>query len=42
MKMNLPEDVNFIIHKLYENGFEAYAVGGCVRDTMVCSPTEYA
>lgn len=35
MKMNLPEDVNFIIHKLYENGFEAYAVGGCVRDTIL-------
>lgn len=35
MKMNLSEDVNFIIHKLYENGFEAYAVGGCVRDTIL-------
>ena len=33
MKMNLPEDVNFIIHKLYENGFEAYAVGGCGKGT---------
>lgn len=35
MKINLPNDVNYIIEKLYENGFEAYAVGGCVRDTLL-------
>ena len=35
MKMNLPKDVNFIIDRLYENGFEGYAVGGCVRDTIL-------
>lgn len=35
MKMNLPENVNFIIEKLYEEGFEAYAVGGCVRDSLL-------
>lgn len=35
MRMILPENVNFIIHTLYDNGFEAYAVGGCVRDTIL-------
>lgn len=32
MKMLLPENVTNIIEKLQENGHEAYAVGGCVRD----------
>ena len=31
----LPEDPSYIIRKLEENGFEAYAVGGCVRDLML-------
>ncbi len=35
MKMMLPQKVNFIIHTLQEHGFEAYAVGGCVRDAML-------
>lgn len=35
MKMNLPEDVQYIIHKLNEYGYEAYAVGGCVRDSII-------
>ena len=35
MRMNVPEHVNFIIDRLYDNGFEAYAVGGCVRDTLL-------
>ena len=35
MKINLPENVNFIINTLMEHGFDAYAVGGCVRDTML-------
>ena len=34
-KITLPEQVNKIIHTLQEHGFEAYAVGGCVRDTML-------
>ncbi len=33
--MYLPEHVKFIIKKLKDNGHEAYAVGGCVRDTML-------
>lgn len=35
MKMILPEKVNFIIDTLQKHGFEAYAVGGCVRDAML-------
>ena len=35
MKIFLPEKVNFIINKLKENGYEAYAVGGCVRDSVL-------
>ena len=35
MKIDLPIDVNFIIRKLEEAGFEAYAVGGCVRDRIL-------
>ena len=34
MRMNVPDHVNFIIDRLYDSGFEAYAVGGCVRDTQ--------
>ena len=30
IKMNIPKDVDFIIKKLEENGYEAFAVGGCV------------
>lgn len=35
MKMDLPEPVKRIIGRLQENGFEAYAVGGCVRDAIL-------
>lgn len=35
MKINLPEKVNFIIGTLKKHGYEGYAVGGCVRDTML-------
>lgn len=31
-RIQLPEKVSFIIHTIMEAGFEAYAVGGCVRD----------
>lgn len=34
-KINLPEDVKLIISSLEESGYEAYAVGGCVRDTLL-------
>ena len=33
--MKLPKEVLEIIEKLNSNGFEAYAVGGCVRDLIL-------
>jgi|GEM_PF-385406 len=33
--MQLPESVKKIIHTLEQAGHEAYAVGGCVRDTLL-------
>lgn len=35
MKINLPERVKKIIDTLCSNGYEAYAVGGCVRDSIL-------
>ena len=35
MKINLPEDVRYIIEQLNNAGFEAFAVGGCVRDALL-------
>ena len=35
MTIILPEKVNTIIHTLQEHGYEAYAVGGCVRDSVL-------
>jgi len=35
MKIVLPKDVEFIIYELNKKGFEAYAVGGCVRDSLL-------
>lgn len=35
MKIHLPEKVNNIIQTLQASGFEAYAVGGCVRDSIL-------
>ncbi len=33
--MRIPEDVLYIIHRLEESGYEAYTVGGCVRDALI-------
>ncbi len=38
IKIPIPDPVAFIIRKLTEAGFEAYAVGGCVRDTILGRP----
>lgn len=35
MHIQLPEDVTFIINKLQSAGYDAYAVGGCVRDSLL-------
>ena len=40
--MFLPESVEFCIHTLENAGFEAYAVGGCVRDSLLgLTPHDY-
>ncbi|MEG2788434.1 MAG: polynucleotide adenylyltransferase, partial [Romboutsia sp.] len=42
MKINLPEKVEFIIDSIYENGYEAFIVGGCVRDYILgLEPNDY-
>ena len=35
MTINLPEDVIYVIETLEAAGYEAYAVGGCVRDGLM-------
>lgn len=35
MKITLPEDVRKIIDIIENAGFEAYAVGGCIRDSLL-------
>lgn len=35
MRITLPEDVKRIIDRLTAEGYEAFAVGGCVRDTLL-------
>ena len=33
--IKLPDEVSFILERLMQHGYEAYAVGGCVRDSML-------
>ena len=35
MKIELPDHVKFILDTLEKNGYEGYAVGGCVRDALL-------
>lgn len=35
IQINMPENAERIIHTLQEAGFEAYIVGGCVRDAIL-------
>ena len=35
MRIELPKHVKIIIEKLQNYGYEAFAVGGCVRDTLL-------
>lgn len=35
MRIEMPRDVEWIIGKIRDHGFEAFAVGGCVRDTLL-------
>ncbi|MGL4849514.1 MAG: CCA tRNA nucleotidyltransferase [Clostridium sp.] len=35
MKIEIPSNVQFIIDTFYNNGFEAFIVGGCIRDSLL-------
>ena len=35
MRIDIPEPAAAVIGRLEANGFEAYAVGGCVRDSLI-------
>ena len=35
MELAIPGQVEHIIEQLGENGYEAFAVGGCVRDLLL-------
>jgi len=40
--MYIPEEVNYIIETLNNNNFEAFVVGGCVRDSIMgMTPKDY-
>ena len=42
MKIEVPKRVKEIIETLQEHGYEAYAVGGCVRDSLLhSSPADW-
>lgn len=40
MKITLPRKVIMIINNLQMHGYEAFAVGGCVRDSILCRKPE--
>ncbi|MDE6024703.1 MAG: CCA tRNA nucleotidyltransferase [Lachnospiraceae bacterium] len=35
LKINIPDGAGYIIKELNKNGYEAYIVGGCVRDALL-------
>ena len=42
MEIFMPKEVKFLIDKIYENGYEAFMVGGCVRDSILnMTPNDY-
>lgn len=42
MEIFIPKDVSFLIDTIYENGYEAFMVGGCVRDSVLnLTPNDY-
>lgn len=42
MNINIPYKVKFIIDKFYENNYEAFMVGGCIRDSLLLKePKDY-
>ena len=42
MIINIPNNVQFIIDTFYKNNYEAFMVGGCVRDCLLgLTPKDY-
>lgn len=42
MNIFIPQDVQFILNTIMSNGFDAYIVGGCVRDSILNRvPSDY-
>lgn len=42
MEILIPKEVKFLIDMIYENGYEAFMVGGCVRDSILnLTPNDY-
>ncbi|MDD3840151.1 MAG: CCA tRNA nucleotidyltransferase [Clostridia bacterium] len=35
MKISLPKEIKLIFNVFHQNGFEAFAVGGCIRDSLM-------
>ena len=35
MNIKMPDEAEYIINTLQQNGFDAYVVGGCVRDSLL-------
>ncbi len=35
ISINIPEKADYILNTLHQNGYEAYVVGGCVRDSIL-------
>ena len=42
MLISIPKDVKYIIDTFYNNGYEAFMVGGCIRDILLNkTPMDY-
>nr|WP_317984389.1 CCA tRNA nucleotidyltransferase [Clostridium baratii] len=42
MNITIPSNVKYIIDEFYKNNYEAFMVGGCIRDTLLCkTPKDY-
>lgn len=42
MNITIPDNVKYIIDEFYKNNYEAFMVGGCIRDALLCkTPKDY-
>ncbi len=40
--LKIPENISFVLNRLTQNGYEAYIVGGCVRDSLLgLTPSDF-